>query len=44
MEEERAEFGDRVVGLLEPRPGVGWWGVGEVLADEEKEGRRGSLS
>ncbi|MCJ1286220.1 hypothetical protein MMC26_005565, partial [Xylographa opegraphella] len=35
-EEERAVFGDSVVGVLEPRPGVGWWGVGEVL--EEGEG------
>jgi len=41
MEEEKAEFGAGVVGVLEPRP-VGWWGVGEVLA-EEGESRRGSL-
>ncbi|MCJ1245009.1 hypothetical protein MMC30_002210 [Trapelia coarctata] len=43
MEEEKAEFGEGVVGLLEPRPGLGWWGVGEVLAEEEAGTRRGSL-
>lgn len=43
MEEEKAEFGDQVVGLLEPRPGLGWWGVKEVL-EEERASRRGSLS
>lgn len=43
MEEEKAEFGDKVVGLLEPRPGMGWWGVREVL-EEEGASRTGSLS
>jgi len=41
MEEEKAEFGENMVGLLEPRPGLGWWGVKEVL--EEEDGRRASL-
>ena len=31
MEEERMVFGDECVGVLEPRPRVGWWGLGEVL-------------
>jgi hypothetical protein len=43
MEEEKAEFGENMVGLLEPRPGLGWWGVNEVL-EEEGDMRRGSLS
>ncbi|MCJ1236532.1 hypothetical protein MMC14_004513 [Varicellaria rhodocarpa] len=34
VEEEKAEFGEECVGLLEPRPRVGWWGVREVLEEE----------
>lgn len=41
-EEEKAEFGEQAVGMLEPRPGMGWWGVKEVLEDEAAS-RRGSL-
>ena len=45
VEEEKAEFGEECVGLLEPRPRMGWWGVREVLEDEEEaESRRVSLS
>lgn len=43
VEEEKAEFGEECVGLLEPRPRMGWWGVREVL-EEDTESRRGSLS
>ncbi|MCJ1314208.1 hypothetical protein MMC25_007888 [Agyrium rufum] len=32
-EEERAEFGDECVSVLEPRPEMGWWSVSEVLRD-----------
>ena len=33
LEEEREVFGESVLGVLEPRPGVGnaYWGVGQVL-------------
>lgn len=45
-EAEKAEFGEQIVGLLEPRPVVGWWGLHEVLEDriEGVESRRSSLS
>ena len=36
-EEERAEFGAQVVGLLEPRTSVGWWGMKEVLEEPAQE-------
>ena len=36
-EEERAEFGEHVVGLLEPRNSLGWWGVKEVLQEHPQE-------
>ncbi|MCJ1407679.1 hypothetical protein MMC19_001750 [Ptychographa xylographoides] len=42
-EEEKAEFGP-VVSMLEPRPGMGWWGLREVLEEEEMGSRRGSLA
>jgi hypothetical protein len=34
-EEERAEFGDKCINVLEPRNNVGWWGVKEVLEEGE---------
>lgn len=41
-EEERAEFGLGMLGVMEPRENLGWWGMGEVLAEGEKEA--GSLA
>ncbi|KAI4147606.1 MAG: hypothetical protein LQ340_005478, partial [Diploschistes diacapsis] len=34
-EEERAQFGEEKVGLLEPRNSVGWWGMAQVLEESE---------
>lgn len=42
-QEEKAEFGD-MIGLLEPRGSIGYWGVREVLDGSDVESRRGSLS
>ena len=36
-EEERTEFGAHVVGMLEPRNSLGWWGMKEVLEERTQE-------
>lgn len=36
-EEERAEFGEDMIALLEPRDSVGWWGVRQVLEESVKK-------
>ncbi|MCJ1328249.1 hypothetical protein MMC10_004925 [Thelotrema lepadinum] len=35
-EEERAEFGEEKIGMLEPRNNVGWWGMAQVLEEEQR--------
>ena len=35
-EEECKEFGEHVVGLLEPRNSIGWWSIKEVLRETNK--------
>lgn len=35
-EEERLEFGGHKIALLEPRNSVGWWGMAQVLEEDER--------